>query len=135
MVDFFVLAARSTPTADELFDTPGCMLGSIDWDSTALLGQVLTGTTWSYDDLEWNEPRGETQVGRIPQPFVRALAVLRDEQVAGVARAWLDSLVAEQPARWGPGELATLEEDVVGLRAEASRAVALSGSLWLRIEL
>jgi hypothetical protein len=135
MVDFFVLAARPTPTAKELFDTEGCMLGSIDWDSTALLGEILTGTNWSYDHLEWAEPRGETQVGRIPQPFTLALAGVRDEQVAGLAAAWLDSLVAESPGpRWA-GARTTLEQDLIGLREEASRAVSLDGSLWLRIEL
>jgi hypothetical protein len=75
------------------------------------------------------------EVGRIPDPFARALTAVRGEQVAGLTRAWLDSLPVEEPARWAADENTTLEQDLVGLRDEASRALALGGALWLRIEL
>lgn len=127
MTDFFLFAASPEPTRHELLKTWGHMLGSIDWEQTALLGQVLTGQLWSYDDLEWAEPHGETQIGRIPPRFATALAGVRDDQLRQLGEAWRVQL--------GDGfDQESLARDVDGLRIEAREAIAQGGTLWLRIE-
>ncbi len=43
------------------------MLGSISWEQVALLSRILVGVEYDYDDVEWEEPQGDTQVGQVPR--------------------------------------------------------------------
>lgn len=128
MTDFFLIAAPPEPSRDELLKPLGYMLGSIDWDQTAQLGEILTGQLWTSADLEWAEPEGETQMGRVPDRFAQALAAILDEQLLDFAEAWR--------VRLGAGFFQdSLARDIDGLRSEAQKALKLNGALWLRIEL
>jgi len=131
MTDFFVAAAGRAP-ADAPYETWGHMLGSINWDEVALLGELLTGVEYDHDDLEWSEPRGETQMGRVPEAFTTALEALADDAIVPLAAAWHQRLCAE--CGWRAGASHTLAQDIEGLRVEARKAVRTSGALWLRIE-
>ncbi|MFT3707815.1 MAG: hypothetical protein QM817_09175 [Archangium sp.] len=104
----------------------GHMLGSIDWDTVSVLGELVSGRAWTYDELEWAEPHGETQLGRLPDSLTRALAAVLREEERPLALQWRGAL--------------DLSEDDVAREAqsifdEARDAVARGGALWLRIEL
>ena len=108
------------------------MLGSISWDEVALLSRLLVGIEYEYDDVEWEEPLGDSQLGRVPDSFMAALSGISDERVTSLAGEWHAVLCAE--AGWEPQRAHSLVEDIDGLRREAFDATKSGGALWLRIE-
>lgn len=131
MPDFFLLAAARQADA-ATWTMWGHMLGSIHWDEVALLSRILVGVEYDYDDVEWEEPRGDTQVGRVPDAFATGLAGIADERLSLLAGEWHALLCAE--AGWQPQRAHSLVDDLEGLRTEALRALKSGGALWLRIE-
>lgn len=131
VTDFFLLAAARQADA-ETWTTWGHMLGSISWEQVALLSRILVGVEYDYDDVEWEEPQGDTQVGQVPAAFTTALAGISEDRMRPLAEEWHALLCAE--AGWALREPHTLVEELDGMRKEARAASTVNGALWLRIE-
>jgi hypothetical protein len=108
------------------------MLGSISWEQVALLARVLVGAEYDWDDVDWEAPDGDRQLGRVPDALMAALADLPDERLQPLSDQWHALLVAH--AGWSPSQGHTLREDLDGMRCEAQSARKETGGLWLRIE-